>query len=196
MLKNMVISDINSEMDHVDRVVNGINIQTKYCKTAYDSIGAAFKNGKALYTNDNGTMMPIEVPRDQYNKALDLMRKRIDNGEVPGAKPGDDPSKYVKKGYLTYGQAVNVSCAGTIEGLTFDVANGVITSASATGISAVFIFAMGIWNGMSVKEAAMLSINVAVKTLGRGVDLYTITMEMMNQSFVDLALEDNVKVNA
>ena len=60
-----------------DRIVNGKLIQTKYCATAGESIGSCFKNGEAVYLNPDKSMMQIEVPRDQYAKAVDIMRKRI-----------------------------------------------------------------------------------------------------------------------
>lgn len=76
--------DGNSHAKHgADRVVNGTNIQTKYYATAGKSIGACFENGTAKYINPDGSMMKIEVPRDQYNKAVKAMARRIENGEVP-----------------------------------------------------------------------------------------------------------------
>ncbi|WP_225969625.1 hypothetical protein, partial [Treponema pedis] len=53
----------HQKLHGADRNVNGINIQTKYYKSASESIGAAFEHKQALYLNDDGTMMQIEVPR-------------------------------------------------------------------------------------------------------------------------------------
>ncbi|NLB61510.1 MAG: hypothetical protein GX802_03660, partial [Clostridiales bacterium] len=84
-----------------DKIVDGESIQTKYYRTASDTIGSAFKDGTSIYNNPNGTMMRIEVPRDQYVDSLELMQKRIDSGQVAGAKPGDSATNYVRKGYFT-----------------------------------------------------------------------------------------------
>ena len=50
-----------------DRLVNNVEIQTKYYKTASETIGAAFEKKQAIYIRSDGSgkMMQIEVPRDQ-----------------------------------------------------------------------------------------------------------------------------------
>lgn len=93
------------EKNGADRIVNGRLIQTKYCATAGKSIGQCFENGHAKYIASNGNMMQIEVPRDQYNKAVELMSRRINRGEVPNESNPDNAYKYVKKGALTYEQS-------------------------------------------------------------------------------------------
>lgn len=66
-----------------DRLVNGVNIQTKYSRTPGKTIGQAFTNEGARYLNPNGSMMVIEVPRDQYNQGVKLMGQKIKEGKVP-----------------------------------------------------------------------------------------------------------------
>lgn len=176
-----------------DRIVNGVNIQTKYYKTASESVSAAFENKEALYVNQDGTMMQIEVPRDQYNKACELMQKRIDNGEVPGAKPGDDARKYVRKGFLTYPQSHNVCKSGSIESLTIDAINGVITSSVAGGITAVTVFAYAVWNGADVEEAAKAGLEVGIKVMGRGAVMYTLTMQLSRSEFINPFVKEYTK---
>ena len=150
-----------------DRRVNGVNIQTKYYKTAKDSIGAAFEDGHAKYLNDDGSMMMIEVPRDQYKDACIEMEKRIENGEVPGAEPGDS-SKYVKKGNATYKQAQNITKAGTIEGIGFDALNGVVCSVPTATVSSIIVFASCVWNGMDSEEAIQESLSTFRNVLKQG----------------------------
>lgn len=130
-----------------DRIVNDQNIQTKYYKTASESVGACFEDKQAKYLNPDGSMMQIEVPRDQYAQAQVEMQKRIDSGQVPGAKPGDSPDPYLRKGAFTYNQSFNIAKAGTLESLSVDIVNGVISSTYACGISGAIIlplvFGMG-----------------------------------------------------
>ena len=158
-----------------DRNVKGINIQTKYCKTANESIGAAFENKKAVYLNSDGTMMQIEVPRDQYTKACEVMQKRIDSGQVPGVKPGEDARKFVRKGFFSYEASFNIASAGTIEGLTVDAINGVMTCSIPAGISVILVFSMAIWNGQKPVDAAKAGIITGVKVLGKGTLIFTLT---------------------
>lgn len=92
------------EKHGADRAVNGVNIQTKYHATANKSIDQCFENngGKALYVNTDGSMMKIEVPRDQYDAALKNMAKKIEQGRVPNEENPNNAANYVKKGALTY----------------------------------------------------------------------------------------------
>ena len=53
-----------------DRLVNGIEIQSKYCKTGAECIDACFdKAGEFRYINSKGQPMVIEVPADKYDEA-------------------------------------------------------------------------------------------------------------------------------
>lgn len=173
-----------------DKIVNGTPVQTKYYQSASETIGAAFEHHSAKYiyqASDGSTqMMQIEVPRDQYNESLKLMQKRIDRGEVPGAKPGDDPRKYVKKGFFSYDSACCAAQSGTIQGLTIDLAQGAICASGAAGISALIMFAQSLWNGRTLKEAMGDSMQVAVLVLGKGAVTYTITMQLSRKNFANL----------
>lgn len=100
--KNAQMKGNDHAKNGADRIVNGRNIQTKYCANAGKSIGQCFDNGMAKYTNPDGTMMQIEVPRDQYSKAVKLMEKRIESGQVPNENNPSKAVKYVKRGAISY----------------------------------------------------------------------------------------------
>ena len=188
------LDETNRQVKHgADRQVNGVQIQTKYYKTPNESIGAAFQNKQAIYLNEDGSMMQIEVPRDQYNQACQLMQKRIDSGQVPGAQKGDDPRKYVRKGIFTYNGAWNVAAAGTIESLSVDFASGVIASVAPGGISMVIVFAIAIWNGQDPKEAAKVSLITGVKVIGKGALIYTLTQQITRKNIAIPFTQDFLK---
>ena len=173
-----------------DRRVNGVNIQTKYYKTAKNSINAAFEDGHAKYLNDDGSMMMIEVPRDQYKDACIEMEKRIENGEVPGAEPGDS-SKYVKKGKATYKQAQNITKAGRIEGIGFDALNGVVCSVPTATVSSIIVFASCVWNGMDSEEAIQKSLSTFGNVLIQGGIKAAIIGQLKREEFqIDQTLLD------
>ena len=163
-----------------DRLVNGTEIQTKYYKTASESIGAAFEKKQAIYIRSDGSgkMMQIEVPRDQYKDALELMQKRIDNGQVPNVSPGEDARNYVKKGFFTYEQSFNIARAGTIESLTVDAVSGAVCCAAAASITSVIVFAISVWKGNSPKEAAKQCLGTSLAIMGKGTLIYTLTMQL------------------
>ena len=169
-----------------DRIVNGQNIQTKYYKSPSESVGACFEHKQAKYLNPDGSMMQIEVPRDQYQQALVEMQKRIDSGQVPGAKPGDPAERFVRKGAFTYNQSFNIAKAGTLESLSVDIVNGIISSTYACGISGAIIFATCIWNGKNPKEAAKISLQASLVSMGKSVLLYTLTMQLSRGQFANL----------
>ncbi len=137
----------NNAKDGADRLVNGVYIQTKYCKTASGSIGAAFEQGQYRYINADGSLMQIEVPYDQYSDAVKLMKNRIKNGQVPGVTNPDDAKSLVRQGHFTYEQAKNIAKFGTLESVTFDATNGAVVGTSAFGISAIMTYALSLWSG-------------------------------------------------
>jgi len=169
-----------------DRIVGGVQIQTKYYKSASESIGAAFEHKQALYLNTDGTMMQIEVPRDQYNQALQEMQKRIKSGQVPGETNPDNAKKYVRKGHFTYFQANNIALAGSIEGIAVDAAQGIVCAFPGAGITVVLSFASAVWHGQDIKEAAKQSTLSGLKVMGRSAVIYTITMQLSRKEIINI----------
>lgn len=191
-----ILDEHGRQVKHgADRTVNGQEIQTKYYKTAGESIGAAFQHKQALYIRSDGSgkMMPIEVPKDQYMEAIKNMQNRIDNGEVPNVEPGESATNYVKKGFFTYAQAWNISRAGTIESLTVDIASGVVCSSSAAGITALLVFAQAVWNGQDLKAAAKASLETGFRVMGRGALIYTVTMQLTRGTFANPFIKQYTK---
>ena len=130
-------------------------IQDKYYSSASGSVNAAFDDTTGLYRyiDSDGNPMKLEVPADQYDEAVRLMRKKIAKGQVPGVTDPDEAASLVKKGGLTYKQAVNLTKAGTVESLTYDAVHGTITAAYAAGISFAIDYTCGILNGVEPSDA-------------------------------------------
>jgi hypothetical protein len=151
-----------------DRIVNGTNIQTKYCETGGKCISECFENGKFRYFNSDGSPMQIEVPSDKYEVAVQAMEKRIKNGEISGVSDPQEAKNIIRKGYFTYEQAKNIAKAGTVESLTFDAVNGTIIATGSFGISTVLSFATSIWNGddfdVAIKKATCTGLKVGGTT--------------------------------
>ena len=143
----------NNAVNGADRLVNGVEIQSKYCRNGNACIQECFENGKYRYYSKNGEPMQVEVPSDMYDDALKAMKRRIANNEVNGIINPEDAEKLVKKGHYTYAQAKQIAQAGTIESLTFDAANGMIIAKDAMGITALITFATSIWNGEDFEGA-------------------------------------------
>lgn len=151
--KEAVILGDDNAKNGPDRMVDGILIQTKYCRTAADSVNAAFHGGKYRYIDVNGNAMQIEVPKDQYEEALVYMKRRIAKGQVPGVKDVNDAEKLVRKGNVDYKTACRIAKAGNIDSLIYDAANGSVVAVGAFGISGAITFAKAVWDGESVDKA-------------------------------------------
>lgn len=131
-----------NEKNGADRLVNNIEIQTKYYATGRGSINACFdkSTGVFRYYNKNGQPMLIEVPKDQYAEVINEFRNKILEGKVPGVTNPNDAAKYIKKGKLTYNQARNLCKPGTIESLSYDTVTGAVNCSFAFGITFLTTF--------------------------------------------------------
>ena len=149
-----------------DRIVDGIEIQTKYCKTGSKCVGECFENGKFRYINSDGKPMQVEVPSDKYDDAVRAMEERIKRGEVPGVTDPSEAKNIIRKGNFTYEQARNVARFGTVESITFDAVQGSIVAAYSFGISTAMNFAVAVWNGKPFDEAIKDSAAAGLKVGG------------------------------
>lgn len=191
--------DGNSHAKHgADRVVNGVNVQTKYYATAGKSIGACFENGTAKYINPDGSMMKIEVPRDQYNKAVKAMARRIENGEVPNESNPQNAARYVKRGALSYehsqiatksifDRGSTIVVDGKVKSVSFgqklvysvggDFLTGVANTMPTVMISQVWYYVNARWHGQDAEEALKGAVLGAVKPVLVGASIYTVSSQ-------------------
>ncbi|WP_304152488.1 hypothetical protein [Megamonas hypermegale] len=187
LLKDAKIEGDNNLKDGADRLVNGVSIQSKYCKTGAGCINACFRDGKFRYFQD-GKPMVIEVPSDKYESALKAMQKRIEKGEVDGITNPLDAEKYVQKGHFTYEQAKNVAKAGTVESLAYDGVNNAIKCGNVLGTSAAMSFATAVWNGKDIKEASKIAILDGIKSGGKTF-IRSVLSSQLNKSGLDGVLK-------
>lgn len=152
-------------LNGADRIVGGILMQTKYCSSGSRCISSCFDKGTFRYMT-NGGPMQIEVPKDLHKDAVKAMEVRISRGEVPGVSDKSQASSIVRKGHLTYEQAVNLGKAGTVESVSYDAATGSVIAGYAFGLSAAARFAMGLWRGEDLSEAAIAAMRTGVEIGG------------------------------
>ena len=73
-------------------------IQSKYYNTPSATLNACFNEaGVFTYYSETGVPMAIEVPADQYDKIVLLMRNKISQGLVPGVTDPADAEKIIRK---------------------------------------------------------------------------------------------------
>jgi hypothetical protein len=162
-----IVGDDNAK-NGADRVVDGIQIQSKYCQTGEKCIAACFSKGRFRYVDSAGRPMQIEVPADKYEAAVKAMEKRIAAGELPGVTNSEEARSIVRQGHITYEQAKNIAQAGTIEGLKYDAVEGVTVAAWAGGISMAVTLLVSILRGESVETALKKSVRTGLAVGGRG----------------------------
>lgn len=150
-----------------DRLVDNVYVQTKYYKMARGSLEAAFDPVTGSYRYmQNGSPMQLEVPKDQYGKVLEGFRKKIKDGKVPGVTNPADAEKYVRRGRLTYDQAVNLTKPGTVESLVYDAATGAVICSCAFGISFVATVFTTYRASGDMEEAVRVGIGTGVQVFG------------------------------
>ena len=184
-VNSLVVGD-NNVKDGPDRMIinrrgNITWIQDKYCKSATESVNAAFdtETGLYRYISPDGSVIHLEVPKDQFADAVTEMQKRISEGKVPGVTNPNEAANIVRKGNLTYKQAVNLTKAGTVESLVYDAARGTVAASCAAGISFVIDYASCRLNGYPAKEALKEASLNGLKTGGVVFATYVISSQLM-----------------
>ena len=181
-----------------DRIIDGLEIQTKYCaspKACIDSIINS-ADGEIIYWHGGDVTRPmlIEVPSDFYDDAIIYINKLIQRAKVAAfVDPDDitslalmnaqDASRLIVKGRLTYQQAVNLTRSGTIDGLIFDATSGAVLVKWPMGISASVTFAQSIWNGAELKDALRDAASCAALVGGRTLATHIMTQQLARTSF-------------
>ena len=150
---------LDNSLNGADRISDGVQIQTKYCADAGKSVGAAFENGTYRYGG-----MKIEVPSDQYEEAVRIMRARISNGEIPGVADPNMADQIVIKGHYTYDEAVRIAKAGNLDSIKFDIQTQAVACAFACGLSFAVSYCTAKSQGVSHTEALKIASKQAAKS--------------------------------
>ncbi len=148
--KKAEVVGTSNEKNGPDRVVDGVRVQSKYFQSASETVAAAFDSGSGNYRYEGQV---LEVPKDQYEACLELMRKRIAQGKVPGFENPADAEILIREGTVTYKQARNIARAGNVDSLVFDAKTQAVTSTYVFAISFAVTFAQNRWQGESAKNA-------------------------------------------
>lgn len=162
-----VVVGRDNAKDGADRIVNGILVQTKYYNTATGSCEACFSSETGLYRYmSDGKPMQLEVPKDQYEAVIKKFEIKIKENKVPGVTDPKDAKKIVRKGRLTYKQAVNITKPGKIESLKYDAATGAVMCSCAFGITFVATVFLTWQRTGNIKEAIKTGVSAGIQVFG------------------------------
>ena len=89
--KRAEVVGISNELNGADRIVDGLQVQSKYFQSASETVGSAFDSSTGVYRYSGQV---LEVPRDQYDACVELMRERIAQGKVPGYENPADAAEF------------------------------------------------------------------------------------------------------
>lgn len=177
---------LDNALNGADRISDGVQIQTKYCANASKSVNAAFDNGTYRYGG-----MKLEVPSDQYEEAIRIMRGKISNGEVPGVSDPNMVDQIVVKGHYTYDEAVRIAKAGNIDSIKFDIQTQAIACTFACGLSFAVTYCSAKAKGLSHAEALKVASKQAgksgVTTMITGVAAQQLLRTHIGRNFAALA---------
>ena len=162
--------------DGPDRIVDGVRIQTKFCKDAASTIHTSFNKHTGMYRY-NGQV--LEVPKDQYEEAVKLMAQKIREGKVEGVTDPAQASKMVKASPYTYKQSVRIAKAGNIDSIKFDVMNQAGASLKSGAISTVTSFVDAKMRGESTATALKSSAKQGACTAGKAMVTGVATQQIL-----------------
>jgi hypothetical protein len=174
--KRAEVVGISNELNGVDRIVDGLRVQSKYFQSASETIGAAFDSSSGTYRYSGQV---LEVPKDQYEACVGFMRDRIASGKVPGVLNPDDAEKIIQQGTVTYKQARNIARAGNVDSLIFDAKTQAVTSTYVFAVSFAVTFAQGRWRGESTREATKAALGTALSAGGTTLITGIVTAQLL-----------------
>ena len=142
------LADYKKELAYLEKVsshatLTGGPVRCKFHLTATSSVAACFRRdeetGRMRYRYFDaaaGRPIPVEVASDQYGKALQAMKDRVAEGQVPDVTDPEDAGSLVRKAPLTYRQLVHLAEAGA-EMLSYDAATGIVTCRNEAGTASL-----------------------------------------------------------
>ena len=196
--KNAKIVGGDNALNGADRLVDGIEIQTKYYKTATKSVNAGFDNkhdGNYRYINKEGKPMQLEVPKEQYEKALKVMEEKIKQGKVPGVTNPKEAKALIKKGSVTLQEAKNYSKFCTKESLKFDARNGAVVAGVAFGVSFVINTSLCYFREKDIKKALKESLVIGIKTGGKAFAIFMVAAQAQKIPALNKFLQQVINFN-
>lgn len=181
----------DNQANGADRIISNndgsiVLIQDKYYSTPQKSIDACFDDkGNFKYVSNNN-LMQIEVASDQYDEAVKYLRSKIEKGEMGSIIDPDEAKNIVRKGHLTYKQAVNLTKAGTIDSLKYDAVNGCVVATTAFGISTTLDYVIRIHNGEKSSIALKESVLCGLKTGAKAFAISVISSQLGKTAIVNI----------
>ena len=175
-MRNVELTGTSFEKDGADRVVDSQPIQTKYYPKAGATVESAFDTASGQYRYGQQI---LEVPKDQYEECVRIMREKIAAGKVPGVTDPNAAQSIVRQGDVTYKQARNIARAGNIDSILFDAKTQSITTAYVFAVTFAIYYAKRKWDGEKTEDAINGAIESAIAAGGTTLVTGIITAQIL-----------------
>lgn len=173
----------NNAQNGADRVVDGVQIQVKYCQSPEATVNSLFDRDGCFRYSD----MQIEVPKEQAAEVRRLLKEKAEQGELKDQKGRSISSREidakVQEGSITYDQAKNIARAGNIDSIWFDVKNSAISCTCALGIGFAVSMAQALWSGKDMQEAVKDALKQSLAA-GLGTLVISVTSQQLMRTSV------------
>lgn len=161
-----------------DRIVDGVEIQVKYCQSAEATVDSLFdRDGTFRYGK-----MKVEVPKEQAESVRQQLRERAQAGRLRDSHGNtirpEQIDDMVQEGSVTYQQAQNIAKAGNLDSLWFDVKNSAISCSCIFGLSFAVNMAQQLWSGADLRDAAMAALKQSF-AVGLGSLVVSVTSQQL-----------------
>ncbi len=172
-----------------DKIVNGKAVQCKFCKSATATVNSCFGknpstgNKEFRYFCLDGSPMKVEVAKDQYAKAIEVMKEKIIAGRVPGITNPDAAYEIIHKSKLSYKQVKNLARAGTFESITYDAVTGAISCTYVFGITVLVSFGFSYANTHDAEKSMQTAAIAGLETFGLSLAAQILASQIARTSF-------------
>lgn len=203
--KNARIVEDDRLKGGADRLINGVEVQSKYYNTPKNSLDAYFYNedrqgNHVMYLDRDGKPMCLEVPKDQYNNAVELIREGAYDEKLANLRMTREEfiTKKLRAGNVTLQEAKHATKFCTKESLKFDAQRGAVVAISAFGVSFVCNSAFLLFRGKSIQESLKSALFASTASAGKAFLVSMIAMQAQRtvlKSFLERTINFNFHGN-
>ncbi len=137
-----------------------VQIRTVYFATAEATVNAGFAPRKLAFRNAS---MLLEVPADQYEVAVRLVAGTVNRLGAESPAPTLEGTPCLRRGTVSYKQALRVARAGRIDGVGIDPETSAILCDFPYGLSFALEYAHARWSGGTERAAVARALVASLK---------------------------------
>jgi len=144
-----------------DRSISrGLRIRSVYFPTVEATVNAAFDLRSRSYRKPDSL---LEVPADQYQATVRRIARLMDGSGPVSSTPELEGTRRLKRGAVSYKQALRIARAGRIDGVALDAETGAVHCDFPYGLSFALEHARARWAGGTERAAVAMALGASLK---------------------------------